>query len=115
MKENIKFEDFEKLDIRVGTITKAEEVPKSKKLLLLSVFFGAEIGERTILSGIKDSYSPDNMVGLSVMAIVNLEPRKMMGIESHGMLLAGELESVDGVRKVSLASCNACKEGTVIG
>lgn len=93
MKDAIIFEDFLKLDIRVGQITSAEPVPKSKKLLKLSVDFGAEVGIRTILAGIG---APDpegkaanlNLDKPKVLAIINLAPRMMMGIESHGMLLA---------------------------
>lgn len=93
MKDTITFDDFLKLDIRVGTITSAEPVPKSKKLLKLAVDFGTEIGVRTILAGIA---GPDpagkaaslNLEKPKVLAVVNLAPRMMMGIESHGMLLA---------------------------
>lgn len=93
MKDTITFEDFLKLDIRVGQIMSAEPVPKSKKLLKLSVEFGTEVGVRTILAGIA---GPDpagmamslNLSKPKVLAVVNLAPRQMMGIESHGMLLA---------------------------
>ncbi len=87
--DTITFDDFVKADMRVGTITAAEEVPKSKKLLKLSVSFGPEIGTRTILAGIAEAYSHLTIVGLQVVAVVNLPPRQMMGIESNGMLLAG--------------------------
>jgi len=86
--ENLSYEDFAKFDIRVGTIVKAEAVPKSKKLLKLEVSFGSEIGTRVILAGIAGSYDPDLLSGHRVTAILNLTPRQMMGIESHGMLLA---------------------------
>lgn len=93
MKDIITFDDFLKLDIRVGQITTAEPVPKSKKLLKLSVDFGTEVGVRTILAGIA---GPDpvgasehlNLAKPKVLAVINLAPRQMMGIESHGMLLA---------------------------
>ena len=85
MKDTVQFEDFLKLDIRAGTVTKIEEVPKSKKLLKLEVAFGAEVGTRTILAGIKGT---PLIEGQKVTAIINLAPRQMMGFESHGMLLA---------------------------
>ena len=96
--ENLSYEDFAKFDIRVGTIAKAEVVPKSKKLLKLEVSFGPEVGSRTILAGIASSAmiydagiercDPTILVGYRVIAILNLAPRQMMGIESHGMILA---------------------------
>lgn len=88
MKDTITFEDFLKVDIRVGTVTAAEAVPKSKKLLKLQVDFGAEVGVRTILAGIAAHSDPATLPGTKVLAVVNLAPRTMMGMESHGMLLA---------------------------
>lgn len=105
------FEDFLKLDIRSGTITKSERVPKSEKLLKLEVFFGPEIGHRTILAGIAKSYDVDGIVGQRVVAIVNLAPRKMMGHESHGMLLAGQNDS----GTVTLVQCFNVADGTRLG
>lgn len=93
MKPEISFDDFLKIDIRVGTIVSAEPVPKSKKLLKLEVFFGEEVGKRTILAGIaKDYVGLDQLAGVSVAAVVNLAPREMMGYTSHGMLLASSFE-----------------------
>ncbi len=109
--DTITFDDFIKADIRVGTITQAEAVPKSKKLLKLSVSFGAEIGTRTILAGIAEAYNPDGIVGLQIVAVVNIPPRAMMGTESHGMLLAGR--SVTG--QLILVSPNGIAEGERIG
>lgn len=86
--DNISYEDFLKLDIRKGTIIAAEDVPKSKKLLKLTVDFGAELGQRTIMAGIAGTYVSGLMQGTHIVAVLNLEPRKLMGIESHGMLLA---------------------------
>lgn len=88
MKTTITFDEFLKVDIRVGTVTHAESVPKSKKLLKLKVSFGPEIGERTIMAGIAEHYN-ESIIGLKVVAVINLMPRTMMGVESHGMLLAG--------------------------
>ncbi|GAB5557112.1 MAG: methionine--tRNA ligase [Schleiferiaceae bacterium] len=87
-KENISFEDFVKLDIRVGTITEAERVPKTDKLLKFTVDTG--IDKRTILSGIAEHYAPEDCIGQQVSVLINLEPRKIRGIESCGMILLAE-------------------------
>lgn len=100
--DTISFDDFLKVDIRVGLVTSAEEVPKSKKLLKLEVNFGA-LGTRTIMAGVAQHYSPTSIVGLKVAAVVNLAPRQMMGVESHGMLLAGHGET-DAVYLVTCAN-----------
>jgi methionyl-tRNA synthetase len=88
LKPEIVFDDFAKLDIRVGKVLKAEKMEKSNKLLKLLVDTG--IDQRTILSGIALHYSPEEMVGKQVTLIANLAPRKMMGIESQGMILMAE-------------------------
>ena len=87
-KETIEFEDFTKLDIRVGTILEAEKVAKTKKLLKLKVDVGADI--RTIVSGIAESFSPEEIIGLQVSVLVNLAPRKIRGEESQGMILMAD-------------------------
>ena len=89
-KEDIVYDDFLKIDLRVGTILKAEAVPKSNKLLQFLVDLGSE--RRTILSGIAKHYSAEEMVGKQVQVIANLPPRKMMGVESQGMILMAENE-----------------------
>ena len=88
LKEPVPFEDFLKLDIRIGKILAAEVVEKSKKLLKFQVDLGVE--KRQILAGIKGHYDPGTLVGRSVVVLANLEPRKMMGMESKGMILAAE-------------------------
>ncbi len=88
IRENIQFDDFAKLDIRIGTILEAEPVKKSKKLLKFLIDDGLE--KRTILSGIAEHFSPEEMVGRQVTFIANLAPRMMMGIESQGMILMAE-------------------------
>ncbi len=88
IKPEIVFEDFAKLDIRIGKVLAAEKMEKSKKLLKLTVDTG--IDQRTILSGIAEHFSPEEMVGKQVSLIANLAPRKMMGIESQGMILMAE-------------------------
>ena len=88
IKEEITFEDFTKLDIRTGVILEAEKVKKTKKLLHLKVDMGSEI--RTIVSGIAESYSPEEVIGKQVSVLVNLAPRAIKGIESQGMILMAE-------------------------
>lgn len=87
-KSNIEFDDFTKLDIRVGTIKAAEKVAKTKKLLKLTVDTG--IDERTIVSGIAEYYEPSDIIGKQVMVLVNLAPRNLKGIESQGMIMLAE-------------------------
>jgi methionyl-tRNA synthetase len=88
LKPEIVFDDFSKLDIRVGNVVAAEKMPKSDKLLKLTVNSGLDT--RTILSGIAKHYSPEEMLGKQVTFIANLAPRKMMGLESQGMILMAE-------------------------
>lgn len=87
VKETVAFEDFQKLDIRVGIVKACEKVKKSKKLLRFSLDDGSGT-DRTILSGIAQWYEPEHMVGKRVLFIANLAPRKIMGEESHGMILS---------------------------
>jgi methionyl-tRNA synthetase len=90
LKENIVFDDFAKMDIRTGTIVAAEAMPKSKKLLKLTVDLGFE--QRTILSGISEHFTPDQVLGRQVIVLANLAPRLMMGVESNGMILMADNE-----------------------
>ncbi len=87
-KETINFEDFTKMDLRVGTIIEAEKMPKTKKLLVLKVDTG--IDTRTIVSGIAESFSPEEVIGRQVTVLVNLAPRLLRGVESQGMILMTE-------------------------
>ena len=98
-KDEVSYEDFEKLDFRIGKILHAEEVKKSKKLLLFKVQIGEEV--RQILSGIKSAYKPEDLVGKKVMVLVNLKPRMIAGYESQGMLLSAAFEQ-DGEEILSL-------------
>ena len=91
-KENILYEDFMKMDIRVGKIIAAEKVAKTKKLMKLTVDTG--IDERTIVSGIAEHYTPEEVIGRQVSVLVNLEPKPLKGIVSQGMILMAE--NVDG-------------------
>ncbi len=87
-KENISFDDFSKLQFQVGEILSCEAVPKADKLLCSQVRIGSQV--RQIVSGIRSSYTPEEMVGKKVMVLVNLEPRKIRGLVSEGMLLCAE-------------------------
>ena len=87
-KENIQYEDFMKIDIRVGKIIAAEKVAKTKKLMKLTVDTG--IDERTIVSGIAEHYTPEEVIGRQVSVLVNLEPKPLKGIVSQGMILMAE-------------------------
>ncbi|SKC56749.1 methionine--tRNA ligase [Ohtaekwangia koreensis] len=107
LKPEIVFDDFAKLDIRIGTVTAAEKMEKSNKLLKLRVNDG--LGGRTILSGIALHYTPEEMIGKQVTFIANLAPRKMMGTESQGMILMaedkdGKLKLVSPIDEVSSGS-----------
>ncbi len=100
--ELISYDDFMKVDLRVARVLRAEQVPKSKKLVKLAVDDGS--GERTIVAGIAEAYQPEQLVGRTVVIVANLKPAKLMGIESNGMILAGSAEgalptliTVDGV------------------
>ena len=87
-KEATSFEDFSKMDIRIGTILEAERVPKTEKLLKLLIDTG--IDKRTVVSGIAEFYKPEDIIGKQVSILVNLAPRKIKGIESNGMILMAE-------------------------
>ena len=84
-KETVQFEDFAKMDLRVGVILEAEKMPKANKLLILKIDTGIDV--RTIVSGIAESFSPEEVVGKKVTVLVNLAPRTLRGIESQGMIL----------------------------
>jgi methionyl-tRNA synthetase len=88
VKSNISYEEFAKLDIRIGTILTAEKVAKTQKLLKLTIDTG--IDKRTVVSGIAEFYDPSKIIGQKVAILVNLEPRKIKGIESQGMILMAE-------------------------
>ena len=103
-KETIDFEDFTKLDMRVGTILEAVKVAKTKKLLQLKVDVGIDV--RTIVSGIAESFSPEDIIGQQVTVLTNLAPRKIRGVESQGMILMtdtpdGKLAFLEPEQKVS--------------
>jgi methionyl-tRNA synthetase len=91
----ISLADFQKIDLRVAEVIEAEKVPKSKKLLKLTVKVGDET--RTLVAGIAEHYAPEAMVGRKVVIVANLEPATLMGVESNGMVLAGSSESALGL------------------
>ena len=91
-KETVSFEDFSKLDLRVGTIIEAKKMPKAKKLLVLQVDTGVDV--RTIVSGVADSFTAEEVIGKRVTVLINLAPRVLRGVESQGMILM--TETADG-------------------
>ena len=97
--ENIDFEDFLKLDIRVGTVTECTKVPKADKLLQFHIDDG--LGGRTIISGIAEHYAPEELVGKQVCFIANLPPRKLRGIESQGMILSAADRTTGQLRVIT--------------
>jgi methionyl-tRNA synthetase len=98
LKEEITIDTFAKIDLRVGTITKAVAIPRAKKLLQLTVDLGGET--RTVVSGIAGSYASDGLVGKQVVIVANLKPAKLMGVLSKGMLLAAS--NAEGLSIISL-------------
>lgn len=84
----IQYDDFAKLEIRIGEVRHAEMVPDTDKLIKCTVYFGDEIGERTIVSGIALYRTPEEMIGKKLPYVVNLAPRMLRGVESQGMLMA---------------------------
>ncbi len=86
IKDEITYDEFQKLDLRLAKVTACEEVKRSKKLLKLTVSLGSE--ERTVVSGIKNWYKPEDLVGKTVVLVANLKPVTLCGVESHGMILA---------------------------
>lgn len=93
MKEVITYDDFAKLDIRVATVVAAEPIEGADKLLKITLDVG-ELGQRTVAAGIKAWYSPEELVGKTVVYLANLAPRMLRGVESQGMLLAGGEDDV---------------------
>lgn len=108
--ENLTAVEFFRFDLRAGTILSIEEVPKSKKLLKLEVDFGPA-GKRTILGGIASALPDRVIVGQKVVAVINFEPRSMMGQTSHGMLLA----STDADGKIWLVNPGPVPDGAEVG
>lgn len=111
VKDNVDFDTFEKLDIRVGHIKDCQKVKKSKKLLQFTIDDGSGV-DRTILSGIAAYYEPEQLIGKDVLFVANFAPRKMMGIESQGMILSAV--NFDGTLNVTTVTGNV-KPGSQVG
>ncbi|WP_278797841.1 methionine--tRNA ligase [Leyella stercorea] len=111
IKENVDFDTFEKLDIRVGHIKDCQKVKKSKKLLQFTIDDGSGV-DRTILSGIAAYYEPEQLIGKDVLFVANFAPRKMMGIESQGMILSAV--NFDGTLNVTTVT-GSVKPGSQVG
>ena len=91
----VQFDDFLKLDLRVATVIEASEHPNADKLIVLKVDLGAE--QRQIIAGLKGFYEPQALVGRQIVLVANLQPRKMRGLESQGMLMAAVVGDEDSV------------------
>ena len=111
VKDTVDFDTFEKLDIRVGHIKACQKVKKSKKLLQFTIDDGSGL-DRTILSGIAAYYEPEQLVGKDVLCVANFAPRKMMGIESQGMILSAV--NFDGSLHVTTVA-DEVKPGSQVG
>lgn len=106
-KEIIKFSDFSKLDIRIGKILSAEKIEGADKLLKLEIDFGGE--KRQVVAGLAEFFEAENLIGKEVPVIVNLEPRKLKGLESQGMILV-----VDEEKPVLLVPEKEVKPGSIV-
>ena len=112
----ITFDDFKKLDLRIAKVLTCEEVPKTKNLLKMTIDCG-NLGEdepRIIVSGIKNWYSPEELVGKFIVVILNLTPRKIRGIESTAMLLAADVDETAVLLQVDEKFANKLKPGQKI-
>ena len=96
--EQVSFNDWQKLDLRVGKILKVEDIEGADKLYKLEVDLGKEIGKKTLVAGIKKNYDKDELKGKKCVIFVNLEPKKLKGIESKGMILAAVSEDETEIR-----------------
>lgn len=105
----IAFDDFKKLEIRIGKIISAEKVEKTNKLIRLEVDLGET--KRQLVAGIAPYYEPEELLNKEIPVLINLEPRKIRGIESHGMLLA----ALEGERPVLLHPDREIPPGSIIG
>ncbi|MFV0506416.1 MAG: methionine--tRNA ligase [Bacteroidales bacterium] len=109
IKDTVNFDDFMKMDIRVGKVLECEKVPKTKKLLKFLIDLGSE--KRTVVSGIAEHYKAEELIGKEICIIVNLEPRNIKGIESCGMILSAE--DKDGSLKIIMPQSNVLPGSTV--
>jgi len=107
LKPEISFDDFSKIDLRVGLVLEASEIPKSKKLLKLKVDIGEQ---RTIVAGIKSNYTKEDIIGKQVVVVANLKEAKLMGVQSQGMVLAATVQN----KPYILSTGHEIKPGTVV-
>jgi methionyl-tRNA synthetase len=108
VKEDVSFETFQNMDLRIVRVLEAEKVPKTKKLLKLKIQLGSE--ERTVISGIAESYEPQDLIGKNVLYLANLAPREIKGVVSSGMILMaennkGELSLLSPERPTESGNC----------
>ena len=101
-KPMITYDDFCKLDLRVAKVIEAENHPNADKLICLKIDLGSE--QREIIAGLRGYYEPSELVGKEIVVVANLAPRKMRGLESHGMLLAASTESEQGKSLILLTT-----------
>jgi methionine--tRNA ligase beta chain len=109
MKPIITYDEFAKMDMRIGKVVHAEEKEGSEKLLRLTVDLGPDEEQHNILTGIKEWYKPEDLIGKQFLFIINLQPRKMMGEDSEGMILMA-----DGEKPIALAPTEEVPEGSII-
>jgi len=110
--EIVEFEDFAKLDLRVGRVKKVERVPNSRKLLKVIVDLGP-LGERQVLAGLAKWYKPEDLEGKYVVVVANLKPKRMAGLVSQGMILAAPCSEEEG-KPVILTVEEPVKEGSQV-
>lgn len=110
IKPLISFADFLKLDFRVGKVLEAVVIEESNKLIRLLVDLGEDYGKKTILAGIKENYKPEDLQGKKFVFLANLEPKKMIGEESQGMIMAADAEG----RAVIINIDDSVPTGTII-
>ena len=108
----IQYDDFDKLDLRVGKVTEVADHPNADKLLVLKVDLGGEI--RQIIAGIRGHYSPEALLGRDIVMVTNLAPRKMRGLESQGMLLAASYGDGDERNVVVLTPSSEVPPGSEV-
>ena len=98
---NINVQDFQKLELKVGEILEVEEIPDADKIYKLVV----DVGERRIVvAGVKEHYTRDELIGMKVAVVTNLEPKELKGVLSHGMLLAATAKGADGAQRMSIVT-----------
>lgn len=113
-KSYVAYDDFQKLDLRIGEVKDAVNIEKSKKLIKLTVDFGEEYGVTTIFTGMAKFYTPDVFIGKKFSFIANLEPRRMMSEVSYGMILSADETHEDTNKPVLLPVDSSIPNGTIV-